>query len=71
MGNLEARTPCVAVDMVCLAIDDDFVLKQDICVMCGAIGWSLITPHFLRIYKFTMKPIFLEIKRKKKKSIFP
>jgi hypothetical protein len=24
--------------MVCVAINDDFVLKQDICVMCGAIG---------------------------------
>ena len=24
--------------MVCVGINDDFVLKQDICVMCGAIG---------------------------------
>ena len=59
------------VDMVWPAIDDDFVLKQDISLMCGAIAWLLITPHFLRIHKFTMKPIFLEIKSKNKKSIFP
>ena len=45
--------------------------KQDICVMCGALGWLLITPQFLRIHKFTMKPIFLEIKSKNKKSFFP
>ena len=42
--------------MVCVAINDDFVLKQDICVMCGTIGWLLL-PQFLRIQKFTMKPI--------------
>ena len=27
--------------MICVAVQDDFVLKQDICVMCGAIGTDL------------------------------
>ena len=30
--------------MICVSINDDFVLKQDICVMCGALG--LGKPHF-------------------------
>ena len=44
--------------MVCVAINDDFVLKQDICVMCGAIGKFLrekicllkICPHFAHFF---------------------
>jgi histone-lysine N-methyltransferase MLL3 len=27
--------------MICVSVNDDFVLKQDICVMCGAIGTDL------------------------------
>ena len=34
--------------MICVSINDDFVLKQDICVMCGALG--LGKPHFKNIW---------------------
>lgn len=27
--------------LICVAVQDDFMLKQDICVMCGAIGTDL------------------------------
>ena len=27
--------------MICVAVQDDFVLKQDICVMCGSLGNDL------------------------------
>ena len=27
--------------LICVAISDDFVLKQDICVMCGSLGNDL------------------------------
>ena len=27
--------------MICVSVQDDFVLKQDICVMCGSLGNDL------------------------------
>ena len=27
--------------MICVSVEDDFVLKQDICVMCGSLGNDL------------------------------
>jgi histone-lysine N-methyltransferase MLL3 len=27
--------------MICVSVQDDFVLKQDICLMCGSIGTDL------------------------------
>ena len=27
--------------MICVSLKDDFVLKQDICVMCGSLGNDL------------------------------
>ena len=27
--------------MICVSVNDDFVLKQDLCVMCGSLGNDL------------------------------